>query len=56
MKVHIRIIRDSDNSLPVDEVEFTINTTSVDIRITDEVRVVQVNKQDLIKLLRLLDD
>jgi len=56
MKVSLRIIRDSWNSYPKDELEFTITDELVHIEIAAEegVRSISISRDEFVELLKFL--
>lgn len=56
MKASIEIINDSYNTYPEGEIIFEESGTTVYIKLSDYEREISVNKKELIKLLRILDD
>lgn len=60
MRVLIKVVHDSDNSFPTNELEFlfTPNCKTVSLRLTDSDRDIDVDKAELRRVLELikLDD
>ena len=56
MKISLNLTRDSDNSYPEETLDLEIFDKVVGVKISDCEREVRVSKEDLIKILNMLDE
>ena len=56
MKISLNLTRDSDNSYPEATLDLEIFDKVVELKISDCEREVQVSKEVLVKILKILDE